>query len=171
MYNKMKLLTSCLVLLALLVGLAGCATPATTLKAHDALSAGEGALLLVSHCAYKDGVKFEILRLSGSGPSKTQTHTFNQGTEFAVFKFPPGRYILKRLIIGSLNLTIPGHGKSFEIVPDRVSYLGDVFLKELAADSVDMKWINRQKQADELLQSNYAGLANSLPLAKIEFRN
>lgn len=167
MYRGLSIL-KLFVAMLLFFTLVGCATQATKLVAQEGLSKGEGALLLVSHCAYREGVKFEIQRITGNGPSKTHTHTFAPGTEFGVFKFPPGRYSLKRLIIGPFNLTIQGDGMDFDILPNRISYFGDVYISDSGSNSVAIRWVDRQEQAESILQTRFDKLIDRYPLEKVE---
>lgn len=146
----------------------GCATPATKLNLGEGLAPQEGAVLLVSHCAYREGVKYELFKISGQGPSKIHTHTFSPGSEFAVFKLPAGRYSLRHLIIGSFNLTVAGDGMDFDVLPGRVSYFGDVYIKDSGQNSVAINWVNRLDKAENLIETRYPGMLAQYPLEYVE---
>lgn len=158
-----------LTLLAMLF-LYGCAAPAVKLNPSESMLAGEGALVLVSHCPFKEGIVFEIHRISGPGPSVSRTHVFSSGVEFAAFKFPAGRYSLRRILIGSYNLYLRGDGADFDILPGRVAYFGDFYISSNGAgsDSLTVNIRDQQDAIENLLSTRYPDLLEKYPLEVVE---
>lgn len=153
-----------------LLSLFGCAAPAVKLGPTESMMAGEGALVLVSHCPFKEGIVFEIHRLSGAGPGVTRTHIFQPGVEFAAFKFPAGRYSLKRILIGSYNLYLRGDGVDFDILPGRVAYFGDFFISSDGPGTGSLTYSigDRQDAIENLLSTRYPDLLEKYPLEVVE---
>ena len=168
MLNKVASPSKWLAMLSFLF-LCGCAVPAIRLNPTDSMTTDEGALVLVSHCPFKEGIVFEIHRLSGAGAGISHTHAFRSGYDFAAFKFPAGRYSIRRVFVGSYNFTISGEGYDFDVLPGRISYFGDFFVStdHTRTDSISFRIADRQDSILNILSTRYPDLLEKYPLKMI----
>ncbi|NVJ60071.1 MAG: hypothetical protein HWE27_06770 [Gammaproteobacteria bacterium] len=167
MHKWQKYLKFGLVFVTSALFLHGCATPAIPMKPNDDLPEGFGALMLISHCPFREGVRyFEIYRKGDSrSAGKTfKTKAFSPGTEFRVLQLPAGEYSIQEFKIGPYMLRIPKDGLDFTVYPGRVNYFGDLYFRDSGTGSLQYIISDRTEQANSLLTNRYPELINKYPL-------